>query len=316
MLWVVIGHTPLMTEADPNYAMTLYHVAYSFHMPLFIAISGYLFYMTRLSGGGKYWTWKAILKDKFIRLGIPFVVFTIIAMVVKTMFPGDMARQSSITITEFLKAVLYPGDGPLGELWFIAVIMWAFVLTPVWRRIFSSGLFVEISVLLLLVFIHMRSAFGFYDNIHFLSFSIVLDMLIWFYLGMLVYKYEVIEKIDNSMITLMIISGFLYPSSIWINIPMLPTIFAIIFSIGVAKMFERFVPSVFSSFRNYTYQIYLIGIFAQIAVKMIYKRIDIPYFLFYLICLIMGLYVPVAVSKIAEYINWKPILLCIGLKKK
>ena len=38
MLWVVIGHAPLLpvAEQQPLYVDILYRFAYSFHMPLFI----------------------------------------------------------------------------------------------------------------------------------------------------------------------------------------------------------------------------------------------------------------------------------------
>ena len=51
MLWVVIGHSPLkmpISESDPFYVNILYDIAYSFHMPLLVLVSGYLFYMTRM----------------------------------------------------------------------------------------------------------------------------------------------------------------------------------------------------------------------------------------------------------------------------
>lgn len=49
MLWVVIGHAPLGDiENSPCYVSVLYNIAYSFHMPLFILVSGWLFYLTRL----------------------------------------------------------------------------------------------------------------------------------------------------------------------------------------------------------------------------------------------------------------------------
>ena len=60
MLWVVIGHAflgSISCKAEwPTYARVLMDIAYSFHMPLFMFVSGYLFYLTRLApvqvGGG------------------------------------------------------------------------------------------------------------------------------------------------------------------------------------------------------------------------------------------------------------------------
>ena len=60
MLWVVIGHSTLVVPGEgPAWDNALYHFAYSFHMPLFMMVSGWLFYLTRLrsakpSGGGKF----------------------------------------------------------------------------------------------------------------------------------------------------------------------------------------------------------------------------------------------------------------------
>ena len=59
MLWVVIGHASLGKVGEgPEWENALFRFAYSFHMPLFIFVSGYLFNMTRLSNtrvGGYKW---------------------------------------------------------------------------------------------------------------------------------------------------------------------------------------------------------------------------------------------------------------------
>lgn len=84
MLWVVVGHAPLLSVdmIQPGYVEILYRIAYSFHMPLFIFVSGYLFYMTRIS---KPMPYAEMVLDKLKRLGIPFLFFTLVAMVVKTL---------------------------------------------------------------------------------------------------------------------------------------------------------------------------------------------------------------------------------------
>ena len=53
MLWVVVGHSPIGEAGHgPVWENALYHFAYSFHMPLFMLVSGWLFYLTRLSESG------------------------------------------------------------------------------------------------------------------------------------------------------------------------------------------------------------------------------------------------------------------------
>ena len=320
MLWVVIGHSPLaMDESIPVYVELLYKFAYSFHMPLFIMISGYLFYMTRVrpvsNGGGQLWSYNHILKDKLIRLGIPFLVFTVIAMVVKSMFPGDMARQSSISISELVRAILYPGDGPLGELWFVAVIMWGFVFTPIWRVCLKSS-WGMIGMFLFLLICYYRQSLGWYHDIHFLCIENAMDSLLFFYIGIILSKFCIADKTntkESNAWFMMTVGAIAY---IFIDISLIRVFSAIVFSCGLAFLLDRHLPQTFSSFRNYTYQIFLIGIFAQIAVKMVYKRVDMQYFFGYALCVLLGLYVPVIVSKFAEYLNWRTFLLCIGLKEK
>ena len=71
MLWVVIGHAfigDIKNQVNwPFWERSLMDFAYSFHMPLFMLISGWLFYYTRLkhdfilTGGGGY---ISLIKDK------------------------------------------------------------------------------------------------------------------------------------------------------------------------------------------------------------------------------------------------------------
>ena len=87
-------------------------------------------------------------------------------------------------------------------------------------------------------------------------------------------------------------------------------------SIAVALLFDRYIPKIFSLFRNYTYQIYLMGIFIQILVKMLYKRDIFPsYFWGYALCILCGLYIPVLIAYIARKLDVEFIKLCLGLSK-
>lgn len=77
MLLVVIGHvtltnifenpaTPVSTEIE--------RIIYGFHMPLFMFISGGLFYYTKIRKGKKY---GVTIRDKAKRLLAPFIFFTL-----------------------------------------------------------------------------------------------------------------------------------------------------------------------------------------------------------------------------------------------
>ena len=312
MLWVVIGHAPLLpvAEQQPLYVDILYRFAYSFHMPLFILVSGYLFYMTRIERPMPY---GRMILDKLKRLGIPYLFFTIVAMVLKTMFGEHMTRPSSISIGELVHSIIYPGEGPLSELWFIAMILWMFILCPIWTFSFKHK-YLPLLYILLLTILHLYA--NSIEDIELLSISSVMKNAIFFYLGLLTRK---LNFINEDFKTKYLFSAFaifccLYVFAYRNEITLLPALFGIGLSISLALLLNRYVPKTFSSFRNYTYQIYLMAIFIQIFIKILYKQDIIPsYLISYILCILTGLYIPVVTSIIVKKINFTPLNLCLGL---
>ena len=176
ILWVVIGHAPLLPIHEmpqPVYVSLLYDIAYSFHMPLFIFISGYLFRMTRIE---RHMPYREMISEKLQRLGIPFVVFTIIAMAVKSVFSADMARPATFSVGEFVNAIIFPGNGPLGELWFVATLMWYFALRPLWEILDSKPV---ATIIVLTILFYMPE----FSEKNLLCYQQVIHYAIFFYLG-------------------------------------------------------------------------------------------------------------------------------------
>ena len=192
MLWVVIGHAPLedIHSQTPVYVKILYDFAYSFHMPLFMLISGYLFYMTRLSR--EQWDYKTTMLEKIERLGIPFLVFTFIAMIVKTMFASDMARASELSVGYFLYSCLYPALGPLNEMWFIMTLMIMFLFFPLWRYILGD-VKIELSTLVILIGIHFIP-----NQVELFCLSAVTKYLMWFFMGIMTSKYLLVKRLSGA----------------------------------------------------------------------------------------------------------------------
>ena len=309
MLWVVIGHSPLgEVNNGPLWENVLFRFAYSFHMPLFMLVSGWLFYRTRLRGGQK-WSYNNIVKDKVIRLLLPGLVFSVVAFTLKVVFPGEISRQTGLGLKEIAHAFMYPNDNPLRELWFIATLFWFFVLTPLWKQTLKDKKSMILSLIVLVV-LHIS-----HPNIEFLCLGRVCGYAIWFYCGLLISKMDIVENSFSRNFWLTILAGVLvYVIGTYVH-PLVVTIGGILLSFGLALFLDRYIPQTFFSFRNYTYQIFLMGIFAQILIKILFKKFGLPYIPTYLLCIAAGLYVPVIISKIAESLGWKPLLLCIGLKK-
>lgn len=345
MLWVVIGHAFLGKHNEgPEWETMLCNIAYSFHMPLFMLVSGWLFYLTRLSvdelkpgwGGqisvsgerlavrderdsvngyrsSKRWTWWKIVKDKAVRLLLPGLVFSIVAFALKIAFPGEMSRQTGLSVNEIIHAYLYPYDNPFRELWFIATLFLFFLMTPLWRELLKQKWMMWLGVIALLIlhFCHPTTQLLCIDR--------VCSFAIWFYLGMIISKENMVDKYLLQQPMLVLVAGVaIYTASRFIVTGSVHSFFGIIggitFSFSFALLADKYIPKLFSGFRNYTYQIFLMGILAQMAVKIAYRHISVPYVAAYVVCILAGLYVPVVVSKVIEKINWKLLKLCVGLK--
>lgn len=307
MLWVVIGHSRVGNEnVWPQYANLLYDFASSFHMPLFIFISGYLFYLTRIK---RKWKYMDMIKEKIQRLGIPFVVFTAVALVLKSIFSSEMERPVTISVSNFLYGFLYPADSPMAEMWFIASLFWMFLLEPLWKLLSSKHVYSVIGGLLLYFIFYLRGI-----PIELFCINRASYLAFFFFGGVCFARYELINyftTVRNCLI-LFFISVLLY--TLLYSIEVFPPSMGIIMSISLSFLFERFYSPLFSSFRNYTYQIFLLGIFGQVFVNIIFRHTNCPYIIGYIAAILVGIYMPVLVSKIVEYINWKPLKLCIGLK--
>lgn len=320
MLWVVIGHSfigSLDNKAEwPAYERILMDVAYSFHMPLFMLVSGWLFYLTRLKinkligGGGGKWPYKSIVWDKTIRLLLPGLVFSLLAFVVKIAFSGEVARQTGFSFREFIMAFVYPYDNPFREMWFIVTLYILFLLTPLWQFALKQN-WTKWVLVLILVLLHF-----FHPETKFLSLDKVCSHAIWFYIGLLISKENYVDKLIGKKPWLTVWAGIIIYVVGCYTDSFITTIGGITISFGLALIADKQVPKLFFTFRDYTYQIFLIGIFAQMFVKILYRHVSMPYIVTYFLCMLLGLYVPVVISKIIEKINCKPLSLSVGLKAK
>lgn len=238
MLWVVIGHSPLGIPGEgPEWENILYNFAYSFHMPLFMLVSGWLFYLTRLKykENTPHWTYDKIVKDKAIRLLLPGLVFSIVAFVVKLAFPGEVSRQTDLSFSNILHAYLYPYDNPLRELWFIAILFGLMIMAPLWKSIVNSKWFIRWGVVMLLSVLYF-----WHPNVEFLCIGRVLGYAIWFYLGFLVSKDNIVEKVFCKNVWMTIVVGIvIYMLGIYTN-PFITTIGGIILSFGIALIAQKY----------------------------------------------------------------------------
>lgn len=76
--------------------------------------------------------------DKFKRLGIPYLFFIIITYILKLCVPGGVNRQVDLSLKDIIFSYLFPFDGPLQEMWFVAVIFIYFLFRELYIAILKN----------------------------------------------------------------------------------------------------------------------------------------------------------------------------------
>jgi len=132
---VVVGHITMglrnSSIIHTDYAFSLIQAyVYSFHIPLFFFISGFLY--------KKHLTWNSFGKNilkKLIVLGIPYVVFSVI-MFALTNLSGGQAR-NIIRI----QSLLLIWKQPIEYLWFLYVLFFIFVYIGLLQLIIKNDIY-------------------------------------------------------------------------------------------------------------------------------------------------------------------------------
>lgn len=302
MLLVVLGHVTLSNEfMDPRSPLTaaMERVIYSFHMPLFIFVSGWLFCLTCLSRDVSY---RATMRKKLIRLGIPFAGFTLIATVVKLVLSQWVRRP--VDSRELIDTFVLFSSNPLGEMWFIIVLLILMTFYPVYRWLMRNDALIW----------GLCGALALYavvpDDITYFQLSRVIRMSVYFMAGIICCRYSVIERYASRWYVFAVaLMAFLC-----INIMELPdgtvhprilyvagSAAGIAVSVSLCCGLAAIRPGAFGSFRDWTFQIFLMGIFFQMAVRLLYGKIggtvSWAYPVLFAISVAAGIYLPVMIAR-------------------
>lgn len=128
ILLVIIGHvlaiyTPLSSFPHVGNSVIglLYNLIYSFHMPLFIFVSGTVYAICRLKG--KYSTWNGLLKSKCKRILVPYITFCLIILFPTLKALGVYDK----TLLQWLYDAFFGLN--IRHLWYLLVLFEMFVIT-------------------------------------------------------------------------------------------------------------------------------------------------------------------------------------------
>lgn len=139
IILVVIGH--YMPDYSPEWYVGVHDVIYTFHMPLFMFASGYIYMATKKDIPYKDFLWK-----KVKRLMVPYLSVSAIVISIKLLTEGHAYVENPVTWISYVKMFYLPEAGYF--LWFIWALWWMFVIVPLFKtKQMRLGLFVLALVL-------------------------------------------------------------------------------------------------------------------------------------------------------------------------
>ncbi len=121
---VVVGH--YVPANSPAWYVALHDIIYTFHMPLFMFASGYVYIATKKDVAYGTFLWK-----KVRRLMMPYIVTSMSVITIKLLTQDGMSVDNPVTPMSYLRMFYLPEAGYF--LWFIWALWWMFVLVPLFK---------------------------------------------------------------------------------------------------------------------------------------------------------------------------------------
>lgn len=168
---VVLGHFAMsMTAAglascSPAYYFFIQSI-YTYHVPLFFVCSGFLYQKSNRVHGFSNWGYS--VKSKFLNLSVPYFTFTIITLLIKTIFANEINTAAG----DFLTTLFI---NPTAPYWYLYALFFMFLIIPNFKTKKGSALFLSISIAFVVIYIIL------------IEFKIIAPYIIRSYLGRLVW---------------------------------------------------------------------------------------------------------------------------------
>lgn len=293
IILVVIGHWDF--DGAPVWWINVIKVIYTFHMPLFMAISGYTYMVSK-----KAKSYTSFIIGKIKRLMVPYFFTSAIIVLLKLLMQRYMYVQNPIKWDSIEKIFYLPEAGYF--LWFIWALWWIFVIIPFFKTRKNRSILFVISLFCSFIPCHLTEIFCIQQTKQFMVFFLV---------GVLFYDWKEYIKLRTQMqpiifvtciyliLEIMYIYGYTWTGYI------IPYIAIYAFFL-VAMNTENCIPKKISDFllkiSSASYIIYLFhttfeGLVKSILIKFSSSIVADYYIILTIIAIVIGLMAPMLLYK-------------------
>lgn len=301
ILLVVAGHSfHLYPEETPGVGHPLYRAIYSFHMPLFMFVSGFLMiYTTRIASEPRYKPGSFIV-SKLKRLILPFVTLTAVTFVPRAMMSGIADDAVELNLHSFIMAFI---DAPtiIFYFWFLQVCF--LLLTISYCMLFvgrKAGVPAKILVTAMFLLMLAYNIFPLpFSDITIMSVDKIRDLGIYFMLGALysVFDADIDRYIPWTRIwfTLLLVAAwvvafnlFEYTPRMWVC-----SVLGIMMCTSLARVLEEREWKFLDHLMGANYLIFLLSWYFNVAAQQVLSHfVTMPWWVYSLLSFVSGVYVP------------------------
>lgn len=299
IIFVVIGHSfHEYPDGQMGHSLLLYRMMYSFRMPLFMFVSGFLMvFTTELSCSHPSWTKFTYTKIK--RLLLPFIVLTLVTFIPRSLMSGIADDNINFDFTSFIRSFTYTDSLVIPFFWFLQssftllVFNYA-ILTLAKKANINSNITYTliISLFIILPLLNLESN-------NFFSIKETVRLGIFFMCGAAYANYH--PTIDRfipwssipfclTMIALWAISFFAYENTALIN---LCSFIGIVMCISAAKIMEKHNINMLDHLIGANYIIFLLSWYFNVLFQQVLHHfVELPWWIYTILSIISGIYIP------------------------
>lgn len=277
ILLVLLGHSGFEEPVIQHKLHYLHSWIYSFHMPLFFMVSGYLFSLTNKSF--MEINPRKFMQKKAVRLLTPYVVLGVLLYGIKFAFSGLSHASRDFSLATFFKMFVAPGceGSTMGYLWYVFTLFIIFAVVIVLSRMHVD---LKQTTWCMIVIITFWAMSAILPRIGWLNWNTVCRDLPYFVIGILLYRYEpdIQLFINRGGYLNLLIFGILSIVLVFIELPIarwicniLRALIGLLLSLQFCSILQNYdsVIKRLLPLAKYTYCIYLLSWFGHYAAKIV-----------------------------------------------
>ena len=299
IVFVVIGHSfHEYPDGEMGHSMLLYRMMYSFRMPLFMFVSGFLMVFTTESNN-RHPRWKEFASTKVKRLLVPFVVLSLVTFVPRALF-SDMADDHvELSFRSLAESLILSKKQTIPYLWFLQssftllTVIYA-VLTFVRNHRLNRGLTYLLLIVAFTVMQFIPLSFG-----HIFSLADTFRLGIFFVLGAsYAHTHNSIDRLlpwTSALFAGLVAAAWAISFFVTEHTDFMPlcSLLGIMMCISAAKLLEKHEIGILDHLIGANYIIFLLSWFCNVACQQVLHHFtDLPWWVYTTLSIFSGIYVP------------------------